>query len=43
MAVTIGEYQFSIGEGKSKQEAEQSAAQKALENWESLLKQYFNL
>lgn len=41
MAVKIGEYKFSEGKGKSKQEAEQAAAKKAIENWDSLYKKYF--
>jgi ribonuclease-3 len=41
MAVMIGEFEFALGQGKSKQEAEQNAALKALENWDELLKKNF--
>jgi ribonuclease-3 len=41
MAVKIGKFIFTTGVGKSKQEAEQNAAQKAIENWDTLLKKYF--
>ena len=38
MVAMIGNVQIAEGEGKSKQEAEQSAAEKALENWDETLK-----
>lgn len=38
MALLVGDKELTIGEGKSKQEAEQSAAQEALEKWDSLKK-----
>lgn len=41
MAVVIGEHEFSTGKGKSKQEAEQQAAAKALQNWIELEQKYF--
>lgn len=41
MVVYIGEYEFGRGSGKSKQEAQQKAAQSALENWEDLYEKYF--
>lgn len=41
MAVLLGDKVFGKGEGKSKQEAEQKAAQDALENWENLVQKYF--
>ncbi|BCX13870.1 MAG: ribonuclease 3 [Candidatus Dojkabacteria bacterium] len=42
MAVKIGDYIFATGKGKSKQEAEQDAATKALNNWDDLYKKFFN-
>lgn len=41
MVVYIGEFEFGRGTGKSKQEAQQRAAQSALENWEDLYGKYF--
>lgn len=41
MAVMLGEKTFGRGQGKSKQEAEQKAAQDALDNWDSLVQKYF--
>ncbi len=41
MAVKIGENEFGRGKGRSKQEAEQKAAEDALNNWESLVNKYF--
>ena len=41
MAVLIGEYEFGRGSGKSKQEAEQSAATMALKSWDKHHKKYF--
>ena len=38
--VIIANEDFGHGNGKSKQEAEQAAAEKALENWEKLVKKY---
>jgi ribonuclease-3 len=42
MAVKIGDFLFGEGTGKSKQEAEQSAAKVALKQWASLIKKHFN-
>jgi ribonuclease-3 len=42
MAVTIGEHEFGKGTGKSKQDAEQAAANQALEKWDKLFKKHFN-
>jgi ribonuclease-3 len=36
MALFIGDKQVAVGEGRSKQEAEQNAAQHALENWDQI-------
>ena len=41
MKVNIGEFEFGRGSGKSKQEAQQKAAEQALENWENLYRKYF--
>ncbi len=41
MEVYIGEKPFAVGTGKSKQEGEQKAAQKTLEQWDKLLKQNY--
>lgn len=41
MAVKIGKHEFGRGSGHSKQEAEQNAAEKALENWNQLYKQHY--
>ncbi len=41
MAVNIGEYEFGRGTGKSKQDAEQSAAKEALLKWDKLVKKHF--
>lgn len=41
MAVLLGDKAFGRGEGKSKQEAEQNAAENALTNWENLIQKYF--
>lgn len=40
MAVMIGDFQLASGKGKSKQEAEQAAASKALQNWPELYQKY---
>ena len=40
MSVVVNGYVFGVGNGKSKQEAEQSAAKYALENWEEVYKNY---
>ncbi len=42
MSVMIGKESFGKGEGKSKQEAEQNAAQAALTNWDELYQKYRN-
>lgn len=42
MGVVIGDKLFAKGNGKSKQEAEQLAAQAALANWTELVKKHFN-
>ncbi|MFQ5493270.1 MAG: ribonuclease III [Candidatus Dojkabacteria bacterium] len=42
MAVLIGDHRLGTGEGKSKQEAEQNAAQDALDDWQQLVKTYFS-
>lgn len=42
MAVYINGKKFGVGKGKSKQEAEQQAANDAVNNWESLIKDYQN-
>lgn len=36
----IGKWQFGIGEGRNKQEAEQKAAKKTLQDWNKLIKKY---
>lgn len=41
MAVMIGEHKFGAGKGKSKQEAEQNAAQKALKSWSTLIRKFY--
>ncbi len=41
MAVMIGEHQFGVGDGRSKQEAEQNAANKALKNWSALIRKFY--
>lgn len=41
MKVNIGDYEFGKGEGKSKQEAQQNAAEEALKNWNILYRKYF--
>lgn len=41
MAVMIGEFNFGFGTGKSKQDAEQNAASKALKDWDRLFNKYF--
>ncbi|MEI7578754.1 MAG: ribonuclease III [bacterium] len=41
MAVKIGKNFFGKGKGHNKQEAEQNAAEQALESWENLYKKYF--
>ena len=41
--VLIKEKDFGRGRGASKQEAEQNAAQSALENWKSLIAKYFGI
>lgn len=41
MKVIIGEHEFGSGEGRSKQEAQQRAAEEALSNWENLYTKYF--
>ncbi|MEO6728536.1 MAG: ribonuclease III [Candidatus Dojkabacteria bacterium] len=41
MSVFIDTYNFGVGKGKSKQEAEQNAALDALNNWDKLAKKYF--
>lgn len=41
MGVVIDTYQFGLGNGKSKQEAEQNAAAEALKNWDELHKKFF--
>lgn len=42
MNVLIGEHSFGTGTGKSKQEAEQNAAEHALEHWDTLVKKHFS-
>lgn len=42
VAVIVTNQTFGTGEGKNKQEAEQNAAQVALENWNALLQKYKN-
>lgn len=39
MALVIGEHKLTSGSGKSKQEAEQAAAEKALLKWDEIVKQ----
>lgn len=41
MSVNIEAHSFGTGKGKSKQEAEQNAAMKALESWDELVKKYY--
>lgn len=41
MSVNIETNSFGIGKGKSKQEAEQDAAKKALKSWDKLVKKYY--
>ncbi|MEP7103465.1 MAG: ribonuclease III [Candidatus Dojkabacteria bacterium] len=41
MEVFIDVHNFGKGSGKSKQEAEQNAAQDAINNWDKLIKKYF--
>jgi len=38
MGLKIGKHMVQKGEGKNKQDAEQNAAEKALENWDNILK-----
>jgi ribonuclease III len=40
MAIKINNYQLASGQGRSKQEAEQAAAAKALKNWAQLYSKY---
>jgi len=40
MSVNINNLQFGSGTGRSKQEAEQNAAQNALENWQTMYEKY---
>lgn len=41
MTVMIGDFEFGKGAGKSKQEAQQKAAEMALKNWDNLYRKYF--
>jgi ribonuclease-3 len=41
MKVMIGQFEFGTGSGKSKQDAQQKAAEEALNNWENLYTKYF--
>jgi len=42
MGVKIGDHLFGKGVGKSKQEAEQNAAEQALKSWSKVIKQHFS-
>jgi ribonuclease-3 len=42
MTVLIGEHEFGTGTGKSKQEAQQSAATNALKEWNNLYNKFFS-
>ncbi|KXK26565.1 MAG: Ribonuclease 3 [candidate division WS6 bacterium OLB20] len=42
MAIMIGDHSFGTGRGKSKQEAEQNAAEEALKHWDALVKKHFS-
>ena len=41
MGLMLGKHKVSEGQGRSKQDAEQSAAADALENWPQILKEFF--
>lgn len=41
MAVVLEQFELATGKGKSKQEAEQAAAQAALDDWKNLRNKYF--
>jgi ribonuclease-3 len=42
MGLKIDRHIVAQGQGRNKQEAEQNAAEKAIQEWESILKEYFN-